>query len=93
MVVRKLKAATYERVLACSLCNAVTSTNPCGTPFRRRADSVLAQFPRPIDEGMAATRHVGVQNTDMRVLNFCPASLPAKTVMLAWLLRGVSAVC
>ena len=46
MVVRKLKAAIYECVLAHSLCNAVTSTGPCGTPFRRRADSVLAQFLR-----------------------------------------------
>ncbi len=43
MVVRKLKAAIYECVLAHSLCNAVTSTGPCGTPFRRWADSVLAQ--------------------------------------------------
>ena len=46
MVVRKLKAAIYECVLAHSLCNAVTSTGPCGTPFRRRADFVLAQFLR-----------------------------------------------
>ena len=46
MVVRKLKAAIYERVLAHSLCNAVTSTGSCGTPFRRRADSVLTQFLR-----------------------------------------------
>ena len=46
MVVRKLKAAIYECVLAHSLCNAVTSTGPCGTPFRWGADSVLAQFLR-----------------------------------------------
>jgi hypothetical protein len=42
----KLKAAIHERVLAHSLCDAVISTGPCGTPFRRRADSILAQFLR-----------------------------------------------
>jgi hypothetical protein len=45
MDVRKLKAAISNGVLAYGLCNAVTSTGPCGTPFRRWADSVLAQFP------------------------------------------------
>ena len=45
MVVRKLKAAIYECVLAHSLCNAVSSTGPCGTPFRRRAEFRVSSVP------------------------------------------------
>src|ERR1700730_19179113 len=46
MVVRKLKAAIYERVLAHSPCNAVTSTRSLRDTIPPGADSVLAQFLR-----------------------------------------------
>src|SRR6478735_5496049 len=40
---------------------------PSGEPDRRSSPS---QIQRPIDEGMAVTRHVGSKNTDLTVRNF-----------------------
>jgi Resolvase, N terminal domain len=41
----KLKAAIHERVLAHSLCDASSSTGPCGTLFRRPAGFRVSSVP------------------------------------------------
>jgi hypothetical protein len=44
----KLKAAIHERVLARSLCDASSSTGPCGTPFRRPAGFRISSVPAAV---------------------------------------------
>src|SRR5208282_3409977 len=42
----------------------------CGLQTSRIVGPALRQIERPIDEGMAVTRHVGSKNTDLTVRNF-----------------------
>src|SRR6187401_70744 len=42
----------------------------CGFQASRIGGPALRQIKRPIDEGMAVTRHVGGKNTDLTVRNF-----------------------
>src|ERR1700760_4336641 len=42
----------------------------CGLQASRIVGPALRQIKRPIDEGMAVTRHVGSKNTDLTVRNF-----------------------